>query len=45
MATIPLAALSGFTDHTFKSTSGVELGVRVWPAETAVDKPAPLVIW
>ncbi|KAH6632494.1 Alpha/Beta hydrolase protein [Chaetomium tenue] len=45
MASIPLATLSGFSDHTFRSTSGVELGVRVWPAETTLDEPAPVVIW
>ncbi|KAL0465933.1 Alpha/Beta hydrolase protein [Neurospora intermedia] len=35
----------GYTDHTFKSSSGVELGVRVWPAENVVHDPAPIVFW
>ncbi|KAK3501917.1 Alpha/Beta hydrolase protein [Neurospora crassa] len=35
----------GYTDHTFKSSSGVELGVRVWPAENVVQDPAPIVFW
>jgi hypothetical protein len=39
------AAPTGFTDHTFKSASGVELAVRVWPAETPVTQPAPFVLW
>ncbi|KAK4243296.1 putative isoprenylcysteine alpha-carbonyl methylesterase ICMEL2 [Corynascus novoguineensis] len=39
------AAPSGFTDHTFKSASGAELAVRVWPAETPQSQPAPFVIW
>ena len=45
MASLPPAAPSGFTDHTFKSASGIELAVRVWPAETPVDEPAPWVLW
>ncbi|KAK4120952.1 alpha/beta-hydrolase [Parathielavia appendiculata] len=39
------SAPPGFTDHTFKSASGVELAVRVWPAETTVNEPAPFVLW
>ncbi|KAK4097581.1 alpha/beta-hydrolase [Parathielavia hyrcaniae] len=39
------AAPPGFTDHNFKSASGVELAVRVWPAESTVDEPAPFVLW
>ncbi|KAH8694428.1 Alpha/Beta hydrolase protein [Ilyonectria robusta] len=35
----------GFTDHTFQSKSGVELSVRVWPADPAPTKPAPFVVW
>ena len=38
-------APTGFTDHSFKSSSGVELGVRVWPAENVVQEPAPIVFW
>ncbi|KAL2255357.1 hypothetical protein VTK26DRAFT_3529 [Humicola hyalothermophila] len=35
----------GFTDHTFRSSKGTDLGVRVWPAEAPVDGPAPFVLW
>ncbi|KAH7156692.1 Alpha/Beta hydrolase protein [Dactylonectria macrodidyma] len=35
----------GFTDHNFKSQSGTELGVRVWPANPPPSSPAPFVIW
>ncbi|KAK3291743.1 Alpha/Beta hydrolase protein [Chaetomium fimeti] len=45
MVGTPPAAPPGFTDHTFKSASGAELAVRVWPAETPVKEPAPFVIW
>jgi hypothetical protein len=45
MAGVPPAAPPGFTDHTFKLACGTELAVRVWPAETSVNKPAPFVIW
>lgn len=39
------AAPPGFSDHTFTPPSGVELAVRVWPAETPVNEPAPFIIW
>ncbi|KAK4148536.1 putative isoprenylcysteine alpha-carbonyl methylesterase ICMEL2 [Chaetomidium leptoderma] len=39
------SAPPGFTDHVFRSGSGIELAVRVWPAETPVDEPAPFVLW
>ncbi|KAK4160626.1 putative isoprenylcysteine alpha-carbonyl methylesterase ICMEL2 [Cladorrhinum sp. PSN259] len=42
---LPPAAPPGFTDHSFASTSGTDLGVRVWPAKTPVDGPAPFAIW
>lgn len=42
---LPPAAPAGFTDHTFKSSSGVELAVRVWPADPPVSEPAPFVLW
>ncbi|KAK3402668.1 Alpha/Beta hydrolase protein [Sordaria brevicollis] len=35
----------GYTDYSFKSSSGVELGVRVWPAENVVQEPAPIAFW
>jgi acetyl esterase/lipase len=39
----PRAAPPGFSDHTFKSSSGTELSVRVWPANPPVTSPAPFV--
>ncbi|KAL2129815.1 hypothetical protein VTI74DRAFT_7264 [Chaetomium olivicolor] len=45
MASLPPAAPPGFTDHRFKSTSGIELDVRVWPAEVPSNGPAPFVLW
>lgn len=42
---LPPAAPPGFTDHTFRSSSGTELAVRVWPADPPVSGPAPFVIW
>ncbi|KAJ4306048.1 hypothetical protein N0V88_000843 [Collariella sp. IMI 366227] len=41
----PPAAPPGFTDHKFKSASGIELDVRVWPAEVQGNEPAPFVLW
>lgn len=35
----------GFSDHSFKINSGVELAVRIWPADPPVDKPAPVVVY
>ncbi|KAH7122197.1 Alpha/Beta hydrolase protein [Dactylonectria estremocensis] len=35
----------GFTDHSFNSKSGAELGVRVWPADPPPRSPAPFVVW
>lgn len=35
----------GFFDHSFKTDSGVELAVRIWPADPPVDKPAPVVVY
>ncbi|KAK3370692.1 Alpha/Beta hydrolase protein [Podospora didyma] len=35
----------GFSDHAFKSNSGTELRVRVWPADPPPTKPAPVVVW
>ncbi|KAK3954764.1 Alpha/Beta hydrolase protein [Pseudoneurospora amorphoporcata] len=38
-------APAGYIDYTFKSSSGVELGVRVWPAENVVQDAAPIAFW
>ncbi|KAK0728771.1 Alpha/Beta hydrolase protein [Lasiosphaeria miniovina] len=35
----------GFSDHDFRSSSGTDLGVRVWPADPPVSGPAPFVVW
>lgn len=43
MAPAPRAAPPGFTDHTFTSTSGTTLSVRIWPADPPVSGPAPFV--
>ncbi|KAK4226048.1 putative isoprenylcysteine alpha-carbonyl methylesterase ICMEL2 [Podospora fimiseda] len=46
---LPPAAPPGFTNHSFCSKAGIELNVRVWPANPTVvvgDGPAaPFVIW
>ncbi|KAK4139220.1 putative isoprenylcysteine alpha-carbonyl methylesterase ICMEL2 [Dichotomopilus funicola] len=42
---LPPSAPPGFSDHTFTPPSGVELAVRVWPAETPISEPAPFIIW
>lgn len=42
---LPPAAPPGFSDHTFKSKSGIELAIRVWPAKTPITEPAPFVLW
>ena len=42
---LPRAAAPNFSDHTFRSRSGVELAVRVWPAEPPTSSPAPFVSW
>ncbi|AEO68730.1 uncharacterized protein THITE_2118333 [Thermothielavioides terrestris NRRL 8126] len=39
----PRAAQPGFSDHTFTSSSGFALRVRVWPADPPVSSPAPFV--
>jgi len=41
----PPAAPLGFSDHTFKSKSGIDLAIRIWPAETPITAPAPFVLW
>lgn len=43
MATGPRSAPPGFSDHTFTSTSGTELSVRVWPADPPATGPAPFI--
>ncbi|KAJ5626339.1 Alpha/beta hydrolase fold-3 [Penicillium lagena] len=35
----------GFSDHSFKTDSGVYLAVRIWPADPPVDEPAPVVFY
>ncbi|KAH8885925.1 alpha/beta-hydrolase [Thozetella sp. PMI_491] len=44
-AQLPRAARPGFTEHAFKTRHGVELSVRVWPANPPVSEPAPFVTW
>ncbi|RYP68454.1 hypothetical protein DL769_005506 [Monosporascus sp. CRB-8-3] len=41
----PRAALPGFTEHVFTSSSGVEQQIRVWPADPPLSSPAPFVTW
>jgi acetyl esterase/lipase len=36
---------ANFTDHVFKTVNGVELELRVWPADPAPSGRAPWVIW
>ncbi len=39
----PRSAPPGFADHFFTSSSGIELSVRVWPADPPVSSAAPFV--
>ena len=32
-----------FSDHVYKTAHGVDVGLRIWPAE--VDHDAPWVFW
>ncbi|ORY33139.1 Alpha/Beta hydrolase protein [Naematelia encephala] len=41
---LPRASPPNFTDHIFKIVNGLELGIRVWPAENA-RYPAPFITW
>ncbi|KAL7903690.1 Alpha/Beta hydrolase protein [Trichoderma velutinum] len=41
----PRAAAPNFTDHVFLSRSGVELAVRIWPADPPTSSPAPFATW
>lgn len=41
----PRTCPPGFSDHTFKSNGGVELDVRIWPADSSVHEPAPVVVY
>ena len=45
MSPTPRSAPPNFTDHTFPSTSGVPLSVRVWPATAPlISTPAPFIL-
>lgn len=35
----------GFSDHSFKTDSGGELAVRIWPADPPFHEPAPVVFY
>jgi acetyl esterase/lipase len=47
MSEVPRPAPSNFTDHVFKTINGLDLSVRLWPADPlpAPGMPAPFVIW
>jgi acetyl esterase/lipase len=47
MPEAPRATPSNFTDHVFKTIHGLDLSVRVWPADPspAAGTNAPFVIW
>ena len=34
-----------FSDHSFRTKSGVELDIRIWPADHAAHEPAPVVFY
>ncbi|KAK1750526.1 hypothetical protein QBC47DRAFT_438493 [Echria macrotheca] len=35
----------GFTDHTFPSSSGTTLAIRIWPARDPTAGPRPWILW
>jgi acetyl esterase/lipase len=46
-AQLPRAAPAGFTDYVFKSVHGINLSLRIWPANVGLMAivRSPFVIW